>query len=247
MNETRYAVVARDLMEGIASGKFPVGSLLPTEFELCDLYAVSRHTIRAAITQLQTQGMVSRRKKVGTRVEAISPKGGYSQSLATVSDLAHLAETQVRSIQQVTHFVADIALARRLGLEPGEHYFCVSSIRVDQQNALAPLCWTDVYALEQYASVIELAEQHPDQLIAALIEQKFGRHIEVVDQQVRAVLLSVEVARHLNAEPGSPGLKILRQYRDQDGNLMVASETIHPDDRFTLVTQLKRDRAKLII
>ena len=243
MNETRYAVVAKDLMEGIASGKFPVGSLLPTEFELCDLYSVSRHTIRAAITQLQTQGMVSRRKKVGTRVESISPKGGYSQSLATVSDLAHLAETQMRSIQEVTHFVADIALARRLGLEPGEHYFCVSSIRVDQQNALAPLCWTDVYALEQYAAVIELAEQHPDQLIAALIEQTFGRHIEVVDQQVRAVLLTADIARHLNAEPGLPGLKILRQYRDQDGTLMVASETIHPDDRFTLVTQLKRERA----
>ncbi|MDE1169559.1 MAG: GntR family transcriptional regulator [Pseudomonas sp.] len=244
MSETRYAVIAKDLMEGIASGRYPVGSLLPTEFELCELYEVSRHTVRAAISQLQTQGMVSRRKKVGTRVEAAAPRGGYSQSLATVADLAHLAETQVRSIQQVSHFVADIAQARRLGLEPGEHYFCVSSIRVDRENALAPLCWTDVYALKQYSSVIELAEQHPGQLIAALIEQHFGRHIDVVDQQVRAVLLSAEIAKALNAEVGSPGLNILRQYRDDEGKLMVASETIHPDDRFTLVTQLKREKAQ---
>jgi DNA-binding GntR family transcriptional regulator len=243
MSETRYAVVAKDLLDGIVSGRFPVGSLLPTEFELCELYEVSRHTVRAAITQLQTQGLVSRRKRVGTRVESATPRGGYSHSLASVADLVHLAETQRRSIQRVGHFVCDIAQAKRLGLQPGEHYFCVSSIRVDQDNALAPLCWTDVYAQETYAEVIAMAEQHPDELIAALIERHYGRHIEVVDQQVRAVLLSADVAKSLNAEAGAPGLKILRQYRDEAGEVMVVSETIHPDDRFTLVTQMRRERS----
>ncbi|EPJ80076.1 MULTISPECIES: GntR family transcriptional regulator [Pseudomonas] len=246
MNQTRYAVVAKDLIEKIASGGYPVGTLLPTEFELCELYEVSRHTVRAAITQLQNQGLVSRRKRVGTRVEAASPKGGYSQSLASVSDLVHLAETQVRSIQKVHHFVADIALARRLGLIPGEHYFCVSSIRVDEQNLRAPLCWTDVYAQDTYSAVIELAEQHPDELIAALIEQHFGRHIDVVDQQVRAVLLTADIAKSLNAEAGSPGLNIIRQYRDEEGAVMVVSETTHPEDRFTLVTQMRRERSPAV-
>jgi len=243
MNETRYAVVAKDLMEGIASGRYPVGSLLPTEFELCDLYEVSRHTVRAAINQLLNQGLVSRRKRVGTRVEASSPRGGYSQSLATVADLAHLAETQQREIQDVRHFVADLSEAARLGLVPGEHYFCVSSIRVDRQHNAAPLCWTDVYAQRDYAEVIELAREHPDQLIAALIEQHYGRAIAVVDQQVRAVLLTAEMARELKAEAGSPGLKIIRHYREENGDLMAVSETVHPDDRFTLVTQMRRDKA----
>ncbi len=243
MNETRYAAVAKDLMEGIASGRYPVGSLLPTEFELCDLYEVSRHTVRAAINQLLNQGLVSRRKRVGTRVEASSPRGGYSQSLATVADLAHLAETQQREIQEVRHFVADLSEAARLGLVPGEHYFCVSSIRVDRQHGAAPLCWTDVYAQRDYAEVIDLAREHPDQLIASLIEQRFGRAIDVVDQQVRAVLIAPEMARLLKAEAGAPGLKILRHYRDDQGALMAVSETVHPDDRFTLVTQMRRERA----
>ncbi|WP_149808438.1 winged helix-turn-helix domain-containing protein, partial [Salmonella enterica] len=63
MNPTRYATVAKDLMAGIANGRYPVGSLLPTEHELCDLYGVSRHTVRAAIDQLLGQGLVSRRKR----------------------------------------------------------------------------------------------------------------------------------------------------------------------------------------
>jgi len=88
-----------------------------------------------------------------------------------------------------------------------------------------------------------LAEQHPDELIAALIEQHYGRHIEVVDQQVRAVLLTPGIAKSLNAETGSPGLNIIRQYRDEEGALMVVSETVHPEDRFTLVTQMKREKS----
>lgn len=243
MNPTRYATVAKDLMDGIASGRYPVGSLLPTEVELCALYAVSRHTVRTAINQLLTQGLVSRRKRVGTRVEAISPRGGYSQSLASVADLAHLAENQQRQIQEVRHFVADLNQAARLGLVPGEHYFCVSSIRVDRVHNAAPLCWADVYAQRDYAEVIELAREHPDQLIAGLIEQHFGRAIAVVDQQVRAVLLTAEMARVLKAEVGSLGLKIIRHYREENGDLMVVSETVHPDDRFTLVSQMRRDRS----
>ena len=82
--------------------------------------------------------------------------------------------------------MADIAEARRLGLEPGEHYFCVSSIRIVQQHPEAPLCWTDVYAPRDYTAVVELAREHPDQLIIGLIEQRYGRAIAVVDQRVRA-------------------------------------------------------------
>ncbi|WP_336335059.1 GntR family transcriptional regulator [Pseudomonas putida] len=243
MNPTRYATVAKHLMEGIASGRYPVGSLLPTELELCDLYDVSRHTVRAAIDQLLSQGLVSRRKRVGTRVEANSPRGGYSQSLPSVADLAQVTATQQREVQDVRHFVADLNETTRLGLVAGEHYFCISSIRIDRQYNAAPLCWADVYAQRDYAEAIELAREHPGQLIAELIEQHYGRVIAVVDQQVRAVSLTQEMAQALKAEAGSPALKIIRHYREENGDLMAVSETVHPDDRFTLVTQMRKVRS----
>ncbi|TJX00371.1 GntR family transcriptional regulator, partial [Neisseria gonorrhoeae] len=62
MAETRYAQVARDLAEGIGNGRFPVGSVLPKELELCEQYGASRHTVRAAIRELQDLGLVSRKK-----------------------------------------------------------------------------------------------------------------------------------------------------------------------------------------
>src|SRR3954447_643035 len=119
MSETRYAQVARDLTEGIATGRFPVGSLLPTEFELCEHYGASRHMVRSAIRELQELGLVSRRKKAGTRVEAASVSSGYRQSLASVEDLVQFGAAHTRVVRKIEDIVIDRALAKDLGCAPG--------------------------------------------------------------------------------------------------------------------------------
>lgn len=35
----------------------------------------------------------------------------------------------------------------------------------------------------------------------------------------------------------------MRQYRDEQGKVIVVSETVDPDDRFTLVAQMKGEKA----
>src|SRR6187401_539880 len=84
MAKAQHAQIARDLAEQIASGRAPVGSLLPTEFELCERYEATRYTVRMALAQLQEQGLISRRKNVGSRVEAARPTRSFMQSLASV-------------------------------------------------------------------------------------------------------------------------------------------------------------------
>ena len=101
MGQTRYAQVARDLAEGIASGRFPVGSLLPTELELAEHYGASRNTVRAALRELQELGLVSRRKKAGTRVEAASASSGYRPSLASIEDLIQFGAAHVRVVRKI--------------------------------------------------------------------------------------------------------------------------------------------------
>jgi len=67
-----YMQVAMKLAGAINSQKFPVGAMLPTEERLCDQYSVSRHTVREAIRYLRDQGILTSRRGVGTRVEALS-------------------------------------------------------------------------------------------------------------------------------------------------------------------------------
>ena len=239
----RHAEVARDLTEGIASGRFPVGSLLPTEFELCDLYGASRHTVRVAIGELAELGLVSRRKRAGTRVEARTPPGSYRQSLTSLEDLVQFGTAHVRVVQETGELVADPALAKALGCLAGSRWLKISSVRLNGRSGVPPVGWTDVYLDPAYTEVPALARASPAALISSLVEQRYGRQIAEVHQDVGAVALPGRLAEALRAEAGSPALRVVRRYLDPASEVFEISDTIHPAGRFTASSRLERGRA----
>ncbi|WP_298235381.1 GntR family transcriptional regulator [uncultured Azohydromonas sp.] len=242
MNKTRHTDLARDLAEGIAGGRFPVGSLLPTEFELCDRYGASRYTVRKALDELQELGLISRRKNVGTRVEASGPTPGFTQSIATVDELAQFGATHVRQVREVKEIVADLALAKELGCPGGTRWLRISSLRMDGGKKSRPIGWTDVYIDASYTEVPALVRESPQELISSLIEKRYGRRIACVQQEVNAVSLSKALSEPLVAEAGSPALKIVRRYLDSSDVPFEISVSIHPADRFTFSMQMNRAR-----
>lgn len=63
-----HSYVIAEVGLGIASGRFPVGSILPNDAEMMDSYGVSRTVLREALKTLEAKGLVEARAKVGTRV-----------------------------------------------------------------------------------------------------------------------------------------------------------------------------------
>jgi len=61
-------LVAREIFQAIASGHFPVGSILPNEHQLSADLGVSRTALREAIKGLASKGLVETRRKRGTMV-----------------------------------------------------------------------------------------------------------------------------------------------------------------------------------
>jgi len=212
MSNTLYAQVARSLTEGIRSGLYPVGELLPTELALCELYGASRPTIRAALAELQSLGMVSRRKRVGTRVEALSATAGYSQSLASLEDLTQMAAHQKRLVQKTEPIVADAVLATEIGCAAGSRWVRMDMLRLGAEEDAKP------------------------------IENHYGRRIAEVEQTVQAVSLPAQLEVVLDAPAGSPALKIVRRYLDHTNELVEATVTLHPGDRLVSKSRLKRQR-----
>src|SRR3954465_511625 len=83
----RYRKLADLFRKRIVSGRYAVGSLLPTELEICQQHAVSRTTAREALRALTVEGLVSRRAGHGTRVESASPVTRYSQAGSSIDGL----------------------------------------------------------------------------------------------------------------------------------------------------------------
>src|SRR5918994_4956257 len=69
-SRTRSAhdLVAHGIGHSIMQGRFPVGSTLPGDAELMELFGVSRTALREAMKTLAAKGLIESKTKVGTRV-----------------------------------------------------------------------------------------------------------------------------------------------------------------------------------
>ena len=238
----RSTDIARELIDGMAAGRYPVGSMLPTELELVDLYKTSRHTVRAALHELERRGFVSRRKKLGTRVESVLPRNLFQPSLASLDDLVQFGTTHARKVQTIREVTARGVLAEELKCESGTRWLRISSIRVDVQSS-RPVGWTDVYIDPVYGDIAKAARDSPGTLISSMIESRYGRVVAEVRQEVRAINVPNALAAVLEVASGTAGLKIVRWYLDAAGQVFETSVTVHPADRFAVTMRLQRSDA----
>ena len=77
--ELLWQKLANKLAHRIATGRYPLGSQLPTELMLVETEKVSRNTVRAALQELKARGLIERQAHNGTRV--ISTGGARNLSL----------------------------------------------------------------------------------------------------------------------------------------------------------------------
>lgn len=243
MTAAKNTDLARDLSEGIASGRFAVGTLLPTEFELCDQYGLSRYAVRKALDELQEVGLISRRKNVGTRVEAMRPRAGFTQSIATVEELARFGAEHVRTVQSINTVVADLTLAKDLACPGGTRWLHIACLRMEGGSARArPICWLDLYIDPAYADIGPIVRDAPETLASSIIEERYGRRIARIRQDIEAVVVPREHAEALRAEAGAPALKITRHYIDPADQVFEISVSLHPADRFKFSMEMNRAR-----
>jgi DNA-binding GntR family transcriptional regulator len=114
-----YLKAARLIERQIGEGRLAVGALLPTEFDLAGRLGVSRRTVRQAIAPLRSQGLLSARKGVGTRVEARQAPSRNRYSAQTVADLVDFARETDLHIFERGMIAARGRLAAKLGCRPG--------------------------------------------------------------------------------------------------------------------------------
>ncbi|MEI2416502.1 GntR family transcriptional regulator [Orrella sp. JC864] len=238
MSLTLYSRISEELARRIASGVYPPGSVLPSETALAQEFEASRHTLRAAMRQLQDLGLIARKRGSGTVVTGARPSAGFTQSLRSLEDLVQLAERTPRTIRHIQEVVVDIEQAGALGVGPGTRWLRFSSTR--GLAGQPPMVWTELYVDAHYKGVRALARRHPERLVSELIEAHYGRRITTVEQTISACAMPAAIAAELAVEPRSPGLHILRQYKDSAGQIVEVSRSYHPADRYAFSTTLIR-------
>lgn len=243
--EQRYAAVTRALISAIADGTWPVGSNLPGETELAESFNVSRGTVRVALEKLQGLGLISRRKRAGTKVEARHPVvATYEPTISSVDELIQYSANSTRLIHSIHDIVADKALAQRLGCAPGSAWMKVEASRSVPGVAGYPMAWWTVYVVQQDGALIRDRLKTDQRLISDLIHEANGRVLNEVRQTVRAIGVPAALAPLLGVAADAHALEFIRQYFDQARELFQVAVSIHPGERSSYSTVLKRQSAK---
>lgn len=233
-----YARVEAMLREGIATGRHPVGTLLPTEAELCAALKVSRHTIREALRRLAEAGLVDRRQGSGSLVVAREPSRGLVHAIPSIDGLRQYAADTRLLIRR--HGLAPLTpeeAAQALGAA-GEPWLKVEGLRVGQDGR--PLATADVLIAPRYAAIEpDLPERGA---IYRMVEERFGvRAVEVV-QEISAGPMPASVATPLRRRAREVGMHFVRRYVEADGATLLVSRSWHPAERFTYSMRLKSQK-----
>ena len=242
-SQPRYILMAQRLVDEITAGQYPVGGLLPTEATLCTQYGVSRHTVREAIREVQSLGLVARRQGVGTRVISLTPSRGYSHMLASVEDLLQFA-TGTRLVNVASEeVVADTKLAAAGQFQPGQKLIRFEALRVPSDDAVAaPLSWTELYVIDAYAGIRDDVGVR-EGAVGWLIEQRYGVRIMEIQQEINAVAVGDLLAPQLQVPATSPALRVERWYLGDDGTVFEYAISVNPQDRYSFSMRLTRDLA----
>ena len=230
-SQPRYAALAATLARAITEGHYPVGALLPTEGELVSRYGVSRPTVREALRRLREMGLVTAEHGVGTRVTSRTPRANYEMAVRSLAELMRYDGPTQLEIRQRKRMRLDARLAADLGLEEGMPVLGVSGLRLREGGE--PLSIVRMFVPETFAAGVDHANPEGKPL-HRLVGDAYGLRLGELRQQISAVKLSASEAADLRLPPRSPGLRILRSFHAEDGQLMEATVNLHPSrERFT--------------
>lgn len=213
-----YHQLEQELRARIQAQEFKPGEALPTEERICAQYGVSRITVRRALEALIAEGLITKRRGVGTFVTAPSAAGVRSVRLSGSLDeflaSAGALATQVLSMQEIQ---APEEAIRGLRLTPGE--VCT---RLELLSFLegAPLGYHHLYlplAIGRKISPVDVGQALP---VIRMVENKQGARVVRAEQFLEADVAGPVAAKYLDLEETTPVLKVTRIYYDMSGSPM---------------------------
>jgi GntR family transcriptional regulator len=233
----RYRQIADELRLKIQSGVPAVGSMMPTEIDLCETYTVSRHTAREALRVLADQGLIERRQGHGTRVVAAETHR-WERSISTIPDLLQYGANTRLSILTSQSIAASREVAALLDVTAGTECMHLHGVRSETKTA-PPFCVSDIY---RASTTDELAKRLATVrgAVYAIIEELAVDHIGRVEQRISAGRLSAAAAKTLGVIAGDACLKIVRRYFDMNGEILMVAVNQHRADDFHYSMELRR-------
>ena len=250
MPMTKYHQIYLVLREQLLEGKFAQG--LPGELALMQQFGVARVTVRRALEQLASEGMILREAGRGTRplalnalnalnasnAPAFSSLGNQGQRGRLTGLLENLVTMGLRTsvaVLEVDTVTASVQVANALQIAPGDPVQKAIRVRSTKEGPLSHITTYVPGDIARKFGRRELANKP----ILVLLEEA-GVTVGRAHQTISARLACVLVAKYLDVAVGSALLAVRRLVFDAQERPIQWLHGLYRPDRYEYEMQLSR-------
>ncbi len=235
-----YRTLAAQIRNAIRNGDYADGRQLPTEEQLAASYSVSRQTVRRAMQDLVSEGIIYRVAGRGTY--PVAEQDRYVNHFGSVEELMALSlDTECEVISPLQRRV-DVETASRLRLGSDE-IFTVTLVR---RHADVPFCYTSVSLPPRIGQLLtgfgelSAAGRRSRVTVIGLIDAQTSGSIAAAEQSVSAAGAPAFAARHLGCDSGEPLLRIDRLYFDAEDTPIELAVSYFDPEHYSYRVKLRR-------
>ncbi|MDR3142952.1 MAG: GntR family transcriptional regulator [Tannerellaceae bacterium] len=226
--------VEKLLRELIEKPEYKDGKLLPKEVDLSEQLNISRNTLRQSINTLVSEGLLTRKKGVGTRVEKKKIFSGASNWLSFSEEMKILGiEIHNFELQIIRHEVSS-EVAAFFNIKAGIKVMRLERLRGKKEFPF-------VYFISEFSPEIPIsASENFNRPLYEILEADYGIIAETSKEEINAAAADNFIASKLEIKPGDPILIRKRYVYDIHNNPIEYNIGCYRADSFTYTLESKR-------
>lgn len=205
------------------------GDMLPSERELSERYGLSRTTVRLALQELESLGLVVRQHGRGTYVADRSVQAAnLTQSYSFTDQMRDMGRDPKTTILEFAEIEADKNLAEHMGVRLGEKLFKLKRLR--SADDMPMMVERTYLPLRKFITLKRpLLEQKP---LYEVIEVDYQEKIRVAEEEFFASIARPADARLLDIGEGAPVLDLVRTTYNARNEIVEYTLSVARADQF---------------
>jgi GntR family transcriptional regulator/GntR family frlABCD operon transcriptional regulator len=221
-----YEILRKHIIDGV----YKEGDLLPSENELCQLYGVTRPTVRQSLSTLANDGYIRKHQGKGSIVHLL-PK-----------------EIGILSVSGTTSALGDRNLKTRIIVKPvlipwgKEFMFTLSELEKESgciyMERLRLLDGVPIFYDISYIANINLpritSRQFENRSLFQILRDHYHIDIKGGEQRIKAIPASLKISRFLHLKKGQPVLHLERKMVTNNPGLYVYSSIFCNTEKYSI-------------
>ena len=228
-----YYQLKNIIMDNIKNKVWETNTKIPTERELCEMYNVSRITVRQALKELENEGFLYRKQGKGTFVTGHKFVQKLSQFYSFSKEIAKMGSVPSTKIISFKLIKAEPPIADKLNIEENEKVYAVKRLRLADNE---PFAFEISYLVYKYAA--NLTEESIDELgLYNALKQDCGIVTSEAAETFEAVVVNAEEAKYLEVNKKDAALH-LERITSADGKIIEYCTSIIRGDKYKYTIRL---------